>query len=165
MSRLTAPPQRLLPGLIVALAVLAAACGGSERIEVRSERIEVRIGELVIDAEVARTPEERGQGLSGRSSLPDEGGMLFVFQQEGQPGFWMREMRFPLDFIWISQDGLVMDLTEDVPPPDAGVPDEPLPRYQPDAPVLYVLEVNAGIIRQSGVQVGDAVTFKPDISP
>ena len=98
MSRLTAPPQRLLPGLIVALAVLAAACGGSERIEVRSERIEVRIGDLVIDAEVARTPEERGQGLSSRSSLPDEGGMLFVFQQEGQPGFWMQEMRFPLDF-------------------------------------------------------------------
>ena len=158
MPRLTTPPRRLLLSLVVALGVLAAACGGSERIE-------VRIGGLVVEAEVAGTPEERGQGLSGRSSLPDDGGMLFVFQEEGQPGFWMRAMRFPLDFIWISRDGRVVDLTEDVPPPEPGVLDEELPRYLPDAPILYVLEVDAGVIRQSGVQVGDVVTFKPDISP
>ena len=162
MSRLTA--RRLLLGLIVGLGVLAAACGGSERNEVPSERIEVRIGGLVVEAEVARTPDERSQGLSGRSSLPDDGAMLFVFQEEGRPGFWMRAMRFPLDFIWISHDGQVVDLTEDVPPPEPGVEQE-LPRYRPDGPVLYVLEVNAGVIRQSGVQVGDVVNFKPDISP
>ena len=158
MSHLTATPHRVLLGVLVALGLLAAACGGSEGFE-------VHIGGLVVEAEVASTAEERSQGLSGRSSLPDDGGMLFVFQEEGQPGFWMRAMRFPLDFIWISRDGRVVDLTEDVPPPEPGVPDEELPFYRPDAPVLYVLEVNAGVIRQSGVQVGDVVTFKPDISP
>ena len=158
MSRLTTPPRRFLTGLVVALGLLAAACSSSERVE-------VHIGGLVVEAEVARTSEERRQGLSGRSSLPDDGGMLFVFQEEGRPGFWMRAMRFPLDFIWISGDGLVVDLTEDVPPPEPGVLDEDLPRYQPDAPVLYVLEVDAGVIRQSGVQAGDVVIFKPDISP
>lgn len=126
--------------------------------------VEVRIGGLVIDAEQARSQEDRVQGLSGRESLAADAGMLFVFDEERQPGFWMLEMRFPLDFIWISGDGIVVDLTEDVPPPAPGTPDSDLPLYRPDMPVRYVLEVNAGVVRTAGVRVGDAVRFEPDIS-
>ncbi len=149
----------LLSFLVVALAALAVACTGAA-----ADRFEVRVGGLVFQAELARTPAEREQGLSGRASLPDDGGMLFVFQEEHRPGFWMRGMRFPLDFIWISRDRRVVDLTENVPPPEPGVPIEELPRYQPDDAVLYVLEVNAGVVREFGIQVGDAVTFAPDIA-
>ena len=140
------------------------ACADADRIEVRPGFVEVRIGALVIDAEQARTQEERTQGLGGRGSLAADAGMLFVFEEEGQHSFWMRGMRFPLDFIWISSDGLVVELTEDVPPPAPGAADGDLPLFRPGTPVLYVLEVNAGVVREAGVGVGDAVRFAPDIS-
>ncbi|MDZ4278961.1 MAG: DUF192 domain-containing protein, partial [Dehalococcoidia bacterium] len=141
--------------LAVALAALSA-CGAGEDVAAPptrddesvedgaapngdDESVEVTVGPLVIEAELARTPEERSLGLGGRDLLPEDAGMLFVFEQEGQPGFWMRGMRFPLDFIWISADQRVVSLTEDVPPPEPGTPDQALPFYEPDEPVLYVL--------------------------
>ncbi len=129
----------------------------------QGELVEVRIGDRTIQAEVAETAEERTQGLSGRTSLAEDGGMLFVHQQDGQPTLWMKDMHFPLDFIWISVDRRVADLTENVPIPEPGIPDSELPRYQPDEPVRYVLEVNAGLVQEAGIQVGDAVTFQPDM--
>ena len=143
-----------------ALVLLDVACGGSG-----GDRVEVRIGRLVIQAELARTAEERALGLGGRDAMAPDAGMLFVFPQEHVPVFWMQGMRFPLDFIWISRDGRVVDLTEEVPPPAPGTPDAELPRYTPSAPVLYALEVNAGVIDQAGVEVGDTVAFDPDVSP
>lgn len=145
--------------LAILLAALAVGCSGAP-----SDRIEVRIGRLVVQAELARTAEERAQGLSGRDSLPEDAGMLFVFPDDMQSAFWMKGMRFPLDFIWISRDLRVVAVTENVPPPAPGAWDDELPRYISSAPVLYTLEVNAGAIRQSGVRVGDTVTFEPDIS-
>ena len=142
--------------LIVAFLVLACGDGTGERVEVRA-------GDLTIQAEVARTVEEQAQGLSGRGSLPRDAGMLFVLEEEGRPGFWMKDMRFPLDFIWISRDRRVVDLTENVPDPEtAGTT---VSGIQPDQPALYVLEVNAGVVPEYGVQVGDPVTFAPDVVP
>ena len=94
--------------------------------------------------------------------MPLDEGMLFIFESEGQHSFWMRGMLFPLDFIWISGDRLIVDITMDVPPPEPGVPDGELPRYRSDHPVLYVLEVNAGVVREAGAQIGDLVTFEPE---
>ncbi len=138
---------------------LATACGGGS-----SERVEVRIGGLVVRAELARTPEERVPGLSGRPSLRQDGGMLFVFPTEQRPGFWMKDMRFPLDFVWISAGRHVAGVTENVPPPSPGTADSALPLYSSDSPVLYVLEVNGGAVRRSGVRVGDPVTFTPEVT-
>ncbi len=143
--------------LVVLAAAVASACGGSDRVD-------VRVSGLAIEAEVARTVEERAQGLSDRDSLAQGKGMLFIFEDDGRPGFWMRRMRFPLDFIWISVGGRVVDLTEDVPPPEPDVPDTDLPLYRPVAPVRYILEVNAGVAREEGIEVGDDVTFEPDIT-
>ena len=126
------------------------------------ERIGVRIGGLTVRAETARTPEERGPGLGGRASMPLDEGMLFIFQSEGQYSFWMRGMLFPLDFIWISSARVVVDITIDVPTVEPSVPDGELQRYRPDQAVLYMLEVNAGVVREAGVQIGDAVTFDPE---
>jgi uncharacterized membrane protein (UPF0127 family) len=144
--------------LAVVCVALAIACSDAD-----AERIEVRVGGLTIQAEVARTVEERAQGLSGRDSLPRDAGMLFVLDEEGRPGFWMKDMRFPLDFIWISRDRHVVDLTENVPDPEtAGTT---VSGIQPDQPALYVLEVNAGVVQEYGVQAGDAVSFEPDVAP
>jgi len=146
--------------LLTALAVALGACGDGA-----TERITVIAGGLTIDAEVVRSAAGRAQGLGERDSLAADEGMLFVFDEERVVSFWMRGMRFPLDFIWISRDGRVVDLTGDVPPPAPGAPDAELPRYAPGAPVLYTLEVNAGVIDQAGVEVGDTVAFDPDVSP
>ncbi len=151
--------RRAFLPILAAAVVVAVACGGATR-----EHVDVRIRGLVIHAELARTPAEREQGLSGRSSLAHDGGMLFVFEQDLQPGFWMRGMRLPLDFIWISRDLRVVDTTENVPPPEPGTSPEQLPLYRPGAPVLYVLEVNAGTVVEAGVRVGDTVMLGRNVS-
>lgn len=159
----------LLPLLLLVMA-LAHGCGGGSgdeplptlAVAPRSERIEVRIGELVIQAEPARTSEERAQGLSDRPSMPPDEGMLFFLGEERIPGFSMRRMHFPLDFIWISADGVVADVTPNVPPPtEVGDTYEGI---RPGVAVLYVLEVNAGTTDEYVIGVGDEVTFTPDIT-
>lgn len=143
--------------LLTTLAVALGACGDGG-----TERITVIAGGLTIDAEVVRSPADRSQGLGERDSLAADEGMLFVFDEERVVRFWMRHMRFPLDFIWIAANGTIVDLTEGVAPPEPGTEDSALPLYQPGMPVLYVLEVNAGGVRQGGVQIGGAVTFEPE---
>ena len=151
---------RLAIGLLLALLVgLAVGCGDGS-----PGRVEVRIGGLVVQAELARTPAERAQGLGGRASLEQDAAMLFVFPNEQPQTFWMKDTRFPLDFVWISADLRVLGAQENVPPPAPGTPDTDLPLYPSSEPVLYVLEVNAGDVARAGVRAGDAVTFTPDVS-
>ncbi len=151
--------QRLVLLLCVSsLALLALACGED------LEGTTVRISGLEILVEVAQTGEERAKGLSGRESLAEGSGMLFVLEDERQPSFWMKGMLISLDFIWISSDLRVADLTEHVPPPVSATADADLPRYQPDQPVRYVLEVNAGVVQEAGIQIGDTVVVEPELS-
>jgi uncharacterized membrane protein (UPF0127 family) len=88
--------------------------------------------------------------------------MLFFMSEERVPGFHMNDMLIPLDFVWIAADGTVVDLTENVPHPAANN-GEVLTGISPSEPVMYVLEVNAGVIETWGLQIGDLVTFVPDI--
>jgi uncharacterized membrane protein (UPF0127 family) len=108
---------------------------------------------------VADTAAARGLGLGERDSLDPNRGMLFVFPQASQHAFWMKGMRFPLDFVWISEELRVVDLLEGVPPPEDGAPDSSLTLYRPSEDVLYVLEVNAGIIDENGIAIGDEVVI------
>jgi len=153
---------RCFIALLVAWAVALAACDGGGT---ALQQVDVRIGDLTIEAEVANTPAERVPGLGGRDSLPRDAGMLFVHVDERQRTFWMRDMRFALDFVWISADRRVVELTQDVPPPPPGTPDSDLPTYRPDVPVQYVLEVNAGVAAEAGIEVGNAVSFAPEPPP
>lgn len=144
---------------LVALCFAFVSCGNDQE----AERVLVHVGRATIDAELAFTPGARSLGLGGRDELEHDAGMLFVLPAEGRETFWMKRMRFPLDFVWISGDRHVIQLTEDVAPPEAGTEDAPLPLYQPDAPVRYVLEINAGMARELGVSIGDEVTFEPEV--
>ena len=117
--------------LLGTLTTLAVACGGSspstfvapDTVTINTpsaspaSRVQVRISDLIIDAETARTGEERAQGLSDRVEMALDEGMLFFMESERIPGFHMGGMRFPLDFIWISSELRVADLTENVPHP------------------------------------------------
>jgi uncharacterized protein len=120
----------------------------------------VRVGGVRFPVEVVATAPERSQGLSGRAELPPGTGMLFVYEQPGIYAFWMIDMQFPLDFVWIGAGCAVVDLTPNVPPPQPGQSPGDLPRYRPAEPVRYVLEINAGDIALAGIRVGDAVVFE-----
>ena len=109
--------------------------------------------------ELAITPAERQQGLSGRESLPENTGMLFIFEQDQRLSFWMLDMNFPLDMVWIDSSCHVLDVTPDVPHPDPGQEPSDLPRYSPSGPARFVLEINAGEFHDAGLAVGALARF------
>ncbi len=124
----------------------------------------VRIGTTEFAVELALTPEERAQGLSDRPYLAPDTGMLFVYRQQNRYSFWMRNMHFPLDILWISADCTVADASLNVPPPEPGQTTSQLPRYSPAVPVQYVLEINAGEAAAKGIMVGTSVQFTGDLA-
>ncbi len=115
----------------------------------------VKIGNAVLDIEVADTEEKRVKGLSGIDSMPENYGLLFVFNEVGIHKFWMKGVRFPLDFIWINGD-TVVDITSNAEPPAVGQSDNLLPTYGSVA-VDKVLEVNGGIAAENNIKVGDKI--------
>ena len=119
----------------------------------------VRIDELVFPVELAADPESRIRGLSGRDSMHSGTGMLFVFENAERFRFWMKEMRFSLDIVWIGSNCKVVDVSENVPFPDPSTPFEDLLRYSPESRAKYVLEINGGEAAALGLGVGDQVKF------
>lgn len=113
---------------------------------------QVKIGENVIPVEIADDEAERRQGLSDRESLPREKGMLFVMARREAVSFWMKDMHFPLDIVWIA-DGKVVGISENLEPEGS----TPQRSYSSTVPVDHVLELNAGVVKEMGVLVGDGV--------
>src|SRR3989338_2888627 len=100
---------------------------------------------------VADTGASREKGLSGRSGLAADEGMLFVFPQDGKYAFWMKDMLFSIDILWLSSDGAVVFMAKNVSP-------DTYPRaFAPDGPARYVLELPAGFIEENSVAVGGIV--------
>ncbi len=119
----------------------------------------VTVGDTSFVVELAVTPAERNRGLSGHLPLADNEGMLFVFENEAKWTFWMKEMLFPLDMLWIDAGCTVVDITENALKPEPGQALQDLPRYFPKTLAQYVLEVNSGTAEQTGISVGDQITF------
>ena len=115
----------------------------------------VKINNTTIKVEVAETPLAREKGLSGREKLDQNKGMLFIFPQKDYYSFWMKEMKFPIDIIWIS-DNRVVDIAYDLPLQAS----EFLKTYQPKEPVNFVLEVNAGFSKKYNIKIGDRVEIE-----
>jgi hypothetical protein len=107
-----------------------------------------------VKAEVAASPLARMRGLSGHAPLGPDEGMLFLFSSSQKYSFWMKDMKFPIDIIWI--DGTrIVDITEDVPAPSG---QGALPTFRPKQAANAVLEVNAGYARQHGLAAGLTVS-------
>ncbi|MEE9585406.1 MAG: DUF192 domain-containing protein [Nitrososphaerales archaeon] len=99
----------------------------------------VIVGGKVIAVEIADEPDEMRRGLMFREPLPKDHGMLFVFDRAGVYSFWMKNVEFNLDIIWINDEGIVAHIERNVPPCN-----ETCPSYRNDDPAKYVLEVNSG---------------------
>ena len=119
----------------------------------------VTIGAFTWPVELALTGAEQAQGLSGRAELAAGSGMLFVWNQESRRSFWMPDMNFPLDLVWLNGDCAVVQITAAAPPQAPGQSRADLPRYTVDG-VQYVLEINAGEAAQHGIKVGDRAKFQ-----
>ena len=146
--------------LLLVVAIVAAwvlSLGKLEKIP-RPQVRRLRVGENVVVVELAKTPEEWTQGLSGRESLGEEEGMLFVSDESVRRTFWMKGMRFPLDMLFIHQDKVV-DIAHKVPAPAEGQ-DGTETRVSTWLPAKWVLEVNSGWAERHGVKLGDPVILE-----
>lgn len=110
---------------------------------------------IFVTLEIADTQDLRSLGLSGRQELGDYQGMLFVFDTQGEYSFWMKDMLIPLDIIYISYAGYIVDLKENLTPCSK---DECF-SLKSNQPFLYALEVNSGFVKINKIEVGNAVIF------
>lgn len=109
-----------------------------------------------VHLELALTEEERQLGLMFRDTLPSDRGMLFIFDADGPVEFWMKNTFVPLDFVWVSAAGEVVEVRAKVQPCRS----DPCPSYGPGKPARAVLEVNAGFAFAHGVRPGVQLTFR-----
>ncbi|MFI5399480.1 MAG: DUF192 domain-containing protein [SAR324 cluster bacterium] len=156
-------------GMVGALLALAATLppGGLAHLDVASALAElsptlpkakVKAGGQVFRLDVAELPEDQARGLGGRKALRPDEGMVFVYRERQQPGFWMHGMLIPIDMLWIDTDRIVY-IVHRAPPPKPGTPDAKLPVYTPPVPANLVLEIAAGRARELDLKVGDKVEF------
>jgi uncharacterized membrane protein (UPF0127 family) len=104
-----------------------------------------------INAELATTPKERNIGLMNRTSIPENTGMLFIFDKEGIYKFWMKNAVIPLDIIWLDENGKIIYIEKNARP--CYVPSCPL--FGPESSSKYTLEVNGGYTERHKINVGD----------
>ena len=112
------------------------------------------VGNSTVNAELAISEEEHMLGLSGREVLEEGDGMLFVYNEPGLYTFWMPDMNFALDIIWIDEDFNIVYIKENASPED--FPE----KYTPTKPAIYVLEVPSGYVKEHGVMVGSKIEIK-----
>lgn len=104
------------------------------------------------DIEIADTEYETQTGLMYRSSMEKNQGMLFIFPEEAMHSFYMKNTEFPLDIIYIDANQKIASFQKNAEPFN----ENSLPS---NAPVKYVLEINAGLSDQMGLEVGDSISF------
>ena len=113
----------------------------------------LKIAGQTLNIDLAQTPDEREQGLSGRKSLADGTGMLFVFENSGLYGFWMKDMLFPIDIIWVNEEKNIVHIEKSLTP-------ETYPKvFGQEVVSKYVLEVQSGFSDKNRIKIGDKVDF------
>lgn len=149
-------PGSLAKGLtrfLLALAALVAAAAGpvdAHAAAVEPMEIVTATGAHRLRVEVARTQKEREKGLMFRTSLPEDGGMLFDFHEERPVSMWMRNTPLSLDMVFVGRDGRVVSLALGAEPYSERI-------ISSGAPALAVIELNAGMAKRLSIAVGDEV--------
>ncbi len=119
------------------------------------------VGDTEIKVEVAKTNEERAKGLSNREKLEEGSGMLFVFEKNSKPVFWMKDTKIALDIIWINDDKVVGIEKNVQPEPDKK--DNQLKKYSAPTAIDYVLEVSGGFSDKNNIKTGSTVQKLSDL--
>lgn len=127
---------------------------------------EVCFKDACVRAQISDTDIKRRQGLMFREFLSDNEGMIFIFPDESRHSFWMKNMKIPLDIIWINKNKFVVDIKPDLEPCaeindglDRGHRIISCPGFTPKDNSLYALEVNAGFALKNDIKIGDKADF------
>lgn len=118
--------------------------------------IKASVGNAELYLEVAASPGDRAKGLMYRGSLGEKEGMLFVFEDKGYHAIWMKNVRFPIDILWLDDDMRVVYIFREAPPCRA----DPCPVYMPSSEARYVLELPANFTLKHGIGIGDKLDLE-----
>ena len=113
----------------------------------------VKTAGVLVKVDLALTAKEQEQGLSGRENLKNDAGMLFIFPKPSINYFWMKDMNFPIDIIWIDFNFRVIYIQKDALP--SSYPNS----FGPGVDNSYVLEVSDGFSEKNNLKIGDSVEF------
>lgn len=153
----------------ILLAASLAACGGGKgAATTASSPVVLRVlpreapsaGDGIPEArvEIAADPAARERGLMGRTSLPPDGGMLFVYPGEDERHFWMKDCHIPLAAAFMDGTGRILNIEEMT--PGAGLPGEELRTWDSAGPARFVLEMEGGWFARRGIGAGDRVDLE-----
>lgn len=145
-------PRPILPSLLLAfvnLAFFSAGCEPAYKPELPT--IPMRIGSKSYNLEVADTSRSREKGLMRRDSIPEDHGMIFVFDNQEVRGFWMKNTRFALDILFVDSAGVVVSIKQ-MKPYD-------MQSTSSDLPAQYAIELIKGQAEAAGVKVGAKLTL------
>lgn len=155
-SRHSSTPAR--PIVLAALLLLGATlCQAQNAPQLALQRVELTAGMHRIDAQVAKTPQERQVGLMHRQEMPQHEGMLFTFEQPGVQCFWMKNTLLPLTAAFVADDGTIVNLADMQP--------QSSDSHCSTRPVRYVLEMNQGWFAKKGLKAGFKLRGAPFARP
>ncbi|HCR35730.1 hypothetical protein A2130_02925 [Candidatus Woesebacteria bacterium GWC2_33_12] len=148
--------QIFLPLIAVAVFITLVGLLGQGKLTPKVSLKTIKIDNLEISVEVAKSADERAKGLSGREKLDENSGMVFVFDKNSKPVFWMKDTLVALDIIWIN-DNKIIRIEKNV-QPEIGKTDSELKKYTAPSIVDYVLEVNAGFADKNNIKIDQMIS-------
>lgn len=140
----------VIPGIgILFICLFSMGCSQNESVAIFS----TSNGPKKVLLELAKTKKEKERGLMFRSGLGEDQGMLFFFDGDTHPSFWMKNTYLSLDILFLSEGGVVKDFLERLPPCAL----DPCPSYTSRSPARFVLELRAGFVEKHHIRRGDRV--------
>lgn len=140
--------KRWVGSILVSLAVIA---GGAFLVwKMSYDQSTVKLHGATFHMTVLREKDELRKGLSGTDSLPQNEAMVFVFPSDSKWGIWMKDMKYPIDIVWLNSDRKVVYLVKNAQPSSY-----PSTTFTPDEGARYVIELASGTIERTGIRVGD----------
>lgn len=140
--------------ILVSLALIFAAGVFLNKKDTSSHK-KIIIGNTVVKVEIAESMAEKQKGLSGRNFMRKNNGMLFIFSQPDSYPFWMKNMKFPIDIIWLDENLQIINIEKNI------TPDTFPKKFMPRLPAKYALEVNGGWSDKNKIKEGVNIKVKP----
>ncbi|MDB5161868.1 MAG: hypothetical protein JWM52_376 [Candidatus Saccharibacteria bacterium] len=140
----------LIGGVVIVIIASAVSFG----ISYFTKTTDVRFRSTVFSVKLAKDQVSQEKGLSGVTELRQNGGLLMVFDTDDTWGIWMKDMKIPLDIVWLDSNKEVIYIVKNVSPDLATTK-----TFKPSKVARYVLEVSAGEISKYGIKIGDKAEF------
>lgn len=152
-ASVTASARKARLRFFIPLAIFTAALVAGVSLWTVYRPCDLKLGSSCIQLERVSTKEARAQGLGGRQNLPNDQAMLFEYELSNKYCFWMKDMQFPIDIVWINSSHEIVAIEHDVQP-------ETYPKsFCSDQEAKYVLEFAAGVASEHDLQVGQQLQF------